>query len=64
MFNKENAYKLVSPEDHREFYDDWANTYDEEFIKKYAELSWEEDNTVGAKSIGKQEFIKELNKLF
>ena len=34
MFNKENAYKLVSPEDHREFYDDWANTYDEDFIKK------------------------------
>lgn len=37
---------------------------DEEFIKKYGELSWEEDNTVGPKSIGKQEFIKELNKLF
>ena len=37
---------------------------DEEFIKKYEGLSWEEDNTVGPKSIGKQEFIKELNKLF
>jgi hypothetical protein len=37
---------------------------DEEFINKYGELSWEEDNTVGPKSIGKQEFIKELNKLF
>tara|TARA_B110000444_G_scaffold223186_1_gene225628 strand:- start:579 stop:1400 length:822 start_codon:yes stop_codon:yes gene_type:complete len=40
------------------------NEPDEVFIKKYGGLSWEEDNTVGPKSIGKQEFIKELNKLF
>ena len=42
-------------------------TYKErdEFRKKYYEtIEWNHDNTVGPKSIGKQEFIKELNKLF
>ena len=36
-----------------------------EFKKKYySTITWQHDNTVGPKSIGKQEFIKELNKLF
>ncbi len=42
-------------------------TYKErdEFRKKYYDrIKWNHDNTVGPKSIGKQEFIKELNKLF
>lgn len=30
----------------------------------YEKISWNHDNTVGPKSIGKQEFIRELNKLF
>lgn len=37
---------------------------DKNFIEKYEKISWKEDNTVGPKSIGKQEFIKEINKLF
>ncbi len=37
---------------------------DEKFIEKYEKIEWEHDNTVGPKSIGKQEFIKEINKLF
>lgn len=37
----------------------------DEFRKRYYEsIEWNHDNTVGPKSIGKQEFIKELNKLF
>jgi len=42
-------------------------TYKErdEFREKYYKtIEWNHDNTVGPKSIGKQEFIKELNKLF
>ena len=42
-------------------------TYKErdEFREKYYDrIKWNHDNTVGPKSIGKQEFIKELNKLF
>ena len=42
-------------------------TYKErdDFRKKYYDtIKWNHDNTVGPKSIGKQEFIKELNKLF
>jgi len=38
---------------------------DEKFIEKYeASINFEHNNTVGPKSISKQEFIKELNKLF
>jgi hypothetical protein len=36
----------------------------DKFIEKYEKIEWEHDNTVGPKSIGKQEFIKEINKLF
>ena len=44
-----------------------SSTFEErrKFKKKYYEIvKWDHDNTVGPKSIGKQEFIKELNKLF
>ena len=34
------------------------------FMSKYASITFEEDNTVGPKSISKQELICELNKLF
>ena len=37
---------------------------DEFRVKYYETIKWNHDNTVGPKSIGKQEFIKELNKLF
>ena len=34
------------------------------FISKYASITFEEDNTVGPKSISKQELICQLNLLF
>ena len=34
------------------------------FLEKYKLVQWEGNNTVGAKSISKQELIRELNKLF
>ena len=38
---------------------------DEKFIGKYEEtINFEHNNTVGPKSISKQEFIQELNELF
>ena len=38
---------------------------DEKFIEKYKEtINFEHNNTVGPKSISKQEFIQELNELF
>ena len=33
------------------------------FVIKYQYIQWEHDNTVGPKSISKQEFIREINKL-
>ena len=33
------------------------------FIIKYQNIEWEHNNTVGPKSISKQEFIREINKL-
>ena len=33
------------------------------FIIKYQQIYWEHNNTVGPKSISKQEFIREINKL-
>ena len=33
------------------------------FIIKYQNIKWEHNNTVGPKSISKQEFIREINKL-
>lgn len=33
------------------------------FIKKYQNIKWEHSNTVGPRSISKQEFIREINKL-
>ena len=33
------------------------------FIIKYQQIEWEHDNTVGPRSISKQELIKELNKI-
>ena len=35
----------------------------DDFMEKYNEIVWEHNNTVGPKSISKQEFIKEINKL-
>ena len=36
----------------------------EHFVNKYNKIQWNHDNTVGPKSISKQEYIIELNKLF
>lgn len=36
----------------------------EDFVNKYNTIKWNHDNTVGPKSISKQEYIIELNKLF
>ena len=33
MHNKEEAYKLSSPEDHKKYYDKWSGKYDEEFVE-------------------------------
>ena len=33
-------------------------------VNKYNKIQWNHDNTVGPKSISKQEYIIELNKLF
>ena len=33
------------------------------FIIKYQQIYWEHNNTVGPKSISKQEFIREINKI-
>ena len=33
------------------------------FIIKYQNIQWEHNNTVGPRSISKQEFIKEINKI-
>jgi len=44
----------------------FASTSDKnksELIKKISKIKYEEDNTVGPKSIGKQEIIREFNKL-
>lgn len=44
----------------------FASTNDKnksELIKKISKIKYEEDNTVGPKSIGKQEIIREFNKL-
>ena len=35
----------------------------DDFMEKYNTIEWKHDNTVGPKSISKQEFIKEINKL-
>jgi hypothetical protein len=35
----------------------------DDFMKKYNTIEWKHDNTVGPKSISKQELIKELNKI-
>ena len=35
----------------------------DDFMEKYNTIEWKHDNTVGPKSISKQEFIRELNKL-
>ena len=45
--------KTISFEDRDKFKENYYNT-----------ITWNHDNTVGPKSIGKQEFIRELNKLF
>ena len=33
MHNKEEAYKLSSPGDHKKYYDKWSEKYDEEFVE-------------------------------
>ena len=33
MHNKEEAYKLSSPGDHKKYYDKWSGKYDEEFVE-------------------------------
>ena len=35
----------------------------DDFMEKYNTIEWKHNNTVGPKSISKQEFIKEINKL-
>ena len=35
----------------------------DKFIEKYNSIKWEHNNTVGPKSISKQEFIREINKI-
>ena len=33
MHSKEQAYKLASPGDHKEYYNKWSGKYDKEFVE-------------------------------
>ena len=34
VYSRDEAYTLANSADHRDYYDNWAKTYDQDFVKE------------------------------